>query len=347
MQAIDFIATNRRADLFQRDPSFAYRCDSLARTLGSQGWPTRTRHIKNLSVRNSGETVFFHRPKATPRLLWLSWRLRKRGIRLIADFDDLVFDPDYAQYSPAVLNGILPLHKVKRAFTSSRKALDLFDVITVSTQPLLEHVQRLVPGKQVFVLPNAVHHSWLDDALPPADNFDGKTITYFPGTRSHDRDFRMIAPVIERFLDQYPDTRLQITGHLNQAIQARQGQVTQTPRVPFADYINHLRTGWVNLAPLEVTPFNHCKSALKVLEAGYWGIPSISSPNPDFERFANAGAMLASTEEQWFDALVKLRDREFYKAHTAQLRERVLELADPGRRAKRFIKEALTDTSKQ
>ncbi len=347
MQAIDFIATNRRADLFQRDPSFAYRCDSLARTLNSQGWKTRTRHIKSLSVRNSGETVFFHRPKASPRLLWLSWRLRKRGIRLIADFDDLVFDPDYAQYSPAVLNGILPLHKVKRAFSSSRKALDLFDVITVSTQPLLEHVQRLAPGKQVFVLPNAVPQSWLDDALPPANNFDGKTITYFPGTRSHDCDFRMIAPVIERFLDQYPDTRLHITGHLNQTIRARQGQVALTPRVPFADYINHLRTGWVNLAPLEATPFNHCKSALKVLEAGYWGIPSISSPNPDFERFTNAGAMLASTEQQWFDALVKLRDREFYKAHTAQLRERVLELADPERRAEQFIKEALTDTSKQ
>ena len=337
MQAIDFIATNRRADLFQRDPSFVYRCDNLARTLGSQGWQTRTIHIKTLSVRDSGQTLVFHRPKASPRLSWLTWRLRKHGVRLIADFDDLVFDPDYAQYSPAVLNGVLALHKMERAFSASRKALELFDVITVSTQPLLEHVQRLVPGKQVFVLPNAVHHSWLDNALPPADNFDAKTITYFPGTRSHDCDFRMIAAVIERFLDQYPDTRLQITGHLNQDIKARQGQVTQTPRVPFSDYIEYLRTGWVNLAPLEVTPFNHCKSALKVLEAGYWGIPSISSLNPDFERFANAGTMLASTEGQWFDALVKLRDREFYKTHTTQLRERVLELAGPEQQAEQFI----------
>jgi hypothetical protein len=61
------------------------------------------------------------------------------------------------------------------------------------------------------------------------------------------------------------------------------------PRVPFSDYVNHLKLGWVNLAPLEITPSNHCKSALKVLEAGYWGIPSVYSPYPDVERFVDAG----------------------------------------------------------
>lgn len=338
MQSVEFIATNRRPDLFQQDPSFIYRCENLAHSLRLHDWQTRLLHMKYLSARDSGQTVVFHRPKISPGLSWQIWRLRNRGIRLIADFDDLVFDPDYAQYSPAVLNSILPLHKARQAFSASRKALERFDLITVSTQPLLDHVQRLATGKHVIIIPNAVHHSWLDiPATPPNDGVN-KIITYFPGTRSHDRDFAMIAPVLERFLDKYPDSRLQITGHLNQTISARQGQVIQTPRVPFSDYINPLRTGWVNLAPLEPTPFNHCKSALKILEAGYWGIPTVCSPGPDIERFVNAGALLASTGEEWFDVLEKLIDRQFYQACTAQLRQRVLAIADPGVQAEIFIR---------
>ncbi len=337
MSAVSFIATNRRPELFHQDPSFIYRCDNLARALGSQGWQTRTVHIKNLTVKNTEHCAVFHRPRTSPGLSWLTWRLRRRGIRLIADFDDLVFDPDYARYSPAVLNNILPLHKVKRTYSASRKALGLFDVITVSTQPLLEHVRRLVPDKQVHVLPNAVHYSWIGNSSVPNDNFDSRIITYFPGTRSHDRDFGMIAPVMERFLEKYPDTRLRITGHLNQRIRARDGQVEQMPRVPFSDYVNHLKLGWVNLAPLETTPFNYCKSALKVLEAGYWGIPSVCSPNPDVERFANAGALVASTEQEWFDVLEKLRERKHDQAETENLRNRVLTLGDPEEQAERFI----------
>ena len=76
-------------------------------------------------------------------------------------------------------------------------------------------------------------------------------------------------------------------------------QVLRATKVPFAVYPQQFAGAWVNLAPLEDTPFNASKSALKVLEAGYWGLPTLCSPTPDYARFADAGALLASDPDAW------------------------------------------------
>jgi glycosyltransferase involved in cell wall biosynthesis len=150
-------------------------------------------------------------------------------------------------------------------------------------------------------------------------------------------DFQQIASTLERFLDAHPETRLQITGHLNHGMRAREGQVVHSPRVPFAKYAERVRCGWVNLCPLEPSPFNACKSAIKVIEAGYWNIPTICSPNPDCERFLGAGAIVASTAQEWFDALESLLDDVEYSDRTDKLRERTLALADADVQAKALL----------
>ena len=337
MPPISFIATNRRPDLFLQDPSFRYRCENLALALQAKGWRTRLVHARRLAMRDSGQIAVFHRPALSPRLAWLLWRLRRRGVTLVADFDDLVFDPNFAEFSPAVLNGILPLHKVQRTFAAARQALERFDVITVSTQPLHEHVEQMLPGKPVAVVPNAVHHSWLTQTPDMQDNGRRKIITYFPGTRSHDRDFQLIVPMLERVLVQYPQLQLHITGRLRCALQAAPGRLVLNERVDFAAYGQHVQRGWVNLAPLEDTPFNRCKSALKVIEAGFWGIPTVCSPGPDAERFREAGAVIAATQTEWYDKLESLLQPDNYQNATTRLRERVLDLADPAGMADAFL----------
>lgn len=356
MPFITFIATNRRPELFLQDPSFRYRCENLALALRDLGWQTRLAHAHQLAVHDTGQIAVFHRPALSPRLCWLLWRLRRRGVMLVADFDDLVFDPAYAEFSPAVLNGLLPLRKVRRAFTASRKALEWFDRVTVSTQPLREHLRLLAPELEVTVVPNAIHHSWLWQELevvvapnaiqhsqmglaPVAtpDRDHQKVITYFPGTRSHDRDFRMIVPALERLLARHPELRLQITGRLRCTLQAAPGQVVQNERVDFAAYGQQVARSWVNLAPLEDTPFNRCKSALKVIEAGFHGIPTVCSPVPDVARFREAGAVMVDDVAVWAEAIEQLLQPEVYRAATLQLRERVLALADPAGIAQGFL----------
>jgi hypothetical protein len=118
-----------------------------------------------------------------------------------------------------------------------------------------------------------------------------------------------------------------VTGKLTFAIGARDGQIELEPKVPFAVYAERVSQSWVNLAPLEPTPFNACKSALKAIEAGFFGTPTICSPNSDYERLSPAGALVARTEQDWAAWLEKLLDEDFYNATTKDLRARTLELA--------------------
>jgi hypothetical protein len=107
--------------------------------------------------------------------------------------------------------------------------------------------------------------------------------------------------------------------------------------VDFADYAAQVRRGWVSLAPLEDTPFNRCKSALKVIEAGWWGIPTVCSPVPDMARFGAAGALPVAGDMTWQETIERLLDPAVYQAETAQLRERILALADPALMAEAFL----------
>jgi hypothetical protein len=162
-------------------------------------------------------------------------------------------------------------------------------------------------------------------------------ITYLPGTRSHDRDFAVYAEGVAAFLAKYPEARLEVTGPLDFTLPARAGQVVHREKVPFDRYHDRVRAGWVNLAPLEVTPFTRCKSALKVLEAGYWGVPTVCSPIPDAVRFEDAGALFADDAEGCYVRLEAMMDEAGYRRATEGLSARVLAVADVDREAGRFL----------
>ena len=334
---ISFIATNRREDLFRQDPSYIYRCENLAQALEAQGYQTELIHIKSLSIKSAPRYAVFHRPSDSLKLRWLVKQLKTRGTITIADYDDLIINSDYSSFSPAVRNNILPLKKVKKAFDANRKALKLFDLITTSTEALSAKIKEISPQSRVTTIHNSTHYSWHETSTKEIDNFSEKKITYFPGTRSHDRDFSLIAPVLESFLKTYPQTKLQITGHLNYKLDIPKSQIIKLPRVSFTDYKNHVRDGSVNLAPLEATPFNACKSALKAIESGYFGIPTICSPNQDYERLTNAGAIIASSNTEWFDTLERLMDPEIYQELTSTIRKNTLKTPDSSIAADEFM----------
>jgi len=334
---IAFVAGTRNPQLFQEDPSFIYRCQNLGLALQAMGHQVFWLHWSALRPGQNLDVAVFHRPRYS--LVWRArlWWLRRQGTILVADVDDLIFDPELARYSPGVVNGLVPLPKTAQQFAIHRAALMCFDRVTVSTEPLAAQVRNQLTGAAVQVLPNAVHLSWLDAqaGLPPRPY--SPVVTYFPGTRSHDRDFAVYAGGVANFLAAHGDARLEITGPLNFDLQARPGQVVRHERIPFARYADHVRSSWVNLAPLELTPFTRCKSALKVLEAGFWGIPTVCSPLPDAERFASAGAVFAPDSQACFTALQALANPSYYAEITHGLSERVLARAGVRNIARTFL----------
>jgi glycosyltransferase involved in cell wall biosynthesis len=324
-----FVACNRNAARFRDDPSFVYRCENMAAALRADGHQVSLFHLTKLPLNKRFDAVFFHRPKQTIRLKLVIFCLKfYRQCVLVADFDDLIFDQAFAEFSPGVINSLVPLKTTRRDFRAHRRTLDNFNLITVSTEPLVDIVETSFPSANVELLPNTVHLTWRNTELAVQQPQKEFVITYFPGTRSHDRDFASIAEPLTLFLKRHPQVRLHITGPLHFDLPARAGQVYHREKVSFDVYPECFRDTWVNLAPLESTPFNRCKSALKVLEAGCWGVPTICSPLPDAERFNAAGALKADTSAEWFQQLESLLDPDYYRIVTENLRERVLNVAD-------------------
>jgi len=325
---IAFVACSRDHTRFLEDPSFVYRCQNPALALREMGHRVSLIHLLQLDGKQRYDLMVVHRPRMGWRFRYALRTMRRSAVLLLADVDDLIFHEAHAQHSPAVRNGLRSEAEVRGQFQANRRALERFDRFSVSTLALAEHMGQQFPHAQVHVLENCVHHSWID--LPPdgREASSPRTLTYFPGTRSHDRDFQVIEPVLAEFLDQEPGVCLEITGHLRTEIRARPGQLIRRDRLPFADYVRRVQGSWVNLSPLEDTPFNACKSALKVLEAGYWGAPTLTSPTGDALRFSHAGAILCGDREEWLDALVTLLDPAQFQRRISGLREKTLAAAE-------------------
>jgi hypothetical protein len=325
--ALAFLACNKNAARYRLDASYLYRCENLAAALAEAGHETHCGHFATCPPRRF-DVVVLHRPRLTWRLRWLLARLRREGTRIVADVDDLVFLPELASVSPGVLNGVAPLAEVTALFSANKAALAAVDQITVSTEPLAEELRQALPQASSLVLPNAVPHAWLGLPASPVAG-PRRIISYLPGTRSHDRDFARVAPALTTLLRRHPALMLEVTGPGSYALDVPAAQCLRHVRQPFHAYTDTIRRARVNLLPLESTRFNRCKSALKVIEAGFWQVPTVCSPLPDATRFEGSGAHIAQTDAEWLASLEALAtDDAYHRSQAAGLRERVLARAD-------------------
>jgi glycosyltransferase involved in cell wall biosynthesis len=339
---IVFLSTCQIPKRFRGDPAFVYRCENLGRSLAARGFDVDYGHVATWDVSADVDAVVVQRPRLNRALARVISVARRARARLIADFDDLLFDETYATVSPAVRNRRAFAFWARRRFRRAHDAARLFDQITVSSEPLAEHARRCFPGQPVTVLPNAVHGAWRELATSYGSGGSSRrTLVYLPGTRTHSQDFASINEPLQDFLRAHSEVQLRITGPLRHRLDLPAKQFEHQAKLGFATYHAAFDDAWVNLAPLEDTPFNRCKSALKAIEAGYWNVPTVCSPNPDFNRFADAGALAAMRPEEWSARLEWLLDGDNYRAVTQGLRERVLARADIDAVADRFVADVL------
>jgi len=236
---------------------------------------------------------------------------RWRGARLVADFDDLLFAGDPADY-PLVLSGALSRAECASRLAGYRTALAQFDAFTVSTEQLRQQLTAVSPEARVAVVPNGVSPLWVRQGralYPPWQPGDSKVIRFLAGSPSHNADFAVVAETLAHFLRKHSEVRLEIVGPLEfDRDRMPLGRVASIPKVPFAELPRLLASSWVTLAPLINTEFNRCKSANKFLESAAFGTPCVASPNPDMERHSDGGVLVARNNAEWTDALERLLD---------------------------------------
>jgi glycosyltransferase involved in cell wall biosynthesis len=331
---IAFVSSSPSIRRFRRDASFIYRCENLALALSHRGHKTSLLHISALLVRRDFDIAVFLRPQRSWLFDYVTDRLRKRGAVVVGDADDLIFDPECAQFRPSVRNDLADVAKVRNGFALNAEALAKLDKVQFSTDELARRYLALRPGAQCEVIPNAGFRLW--PAVPTDRSASERNISYFSGTRTHDKDFAIVAPVLKKLLNRHEDLTVRIIGPLS--LDFEHERVIRVSKVPFKDYPQLVAASYISIAPLEDTPFNQCKSALKTIEAGMMNVPTVVSPIGEFATVRMLGVLHANSEAGWESQLEFALDRENHKRLSLGLRDRTLAYADIDACAEKFLR---------
>lgn len=329
---IAFVSVHPSLRRFRNDGSFIYRCENLALALSALGHQTTLLHVSALLIRSDFDVVVFLRPERSWIFDYVVRRMRKQGIQLIADVDDLIFDPDFADFRPSIRNGKTNQEEVRKAFSMNAEAMAMMDKVQFSTPELARRYRALYPQAVVNVIPNAGYRTW--NAIEPNVN-TGRNISYLVGTRTHDRDFSIVTPVLMHLLGKHPDLTIRLVGPVDVGLNHE--RVKRLERVTFDKYANLVRDSYITIAPLEDTPFNQCKSAIKATEGAMMNVPTVASRVGDYANMDVLGLLHANTAEEWESQLEFALEEKNYRRLSEGLRERMRAYGDIDKLAVQFL----------
>jgi glycosyltransferase involved in cell wall biosynthesis/SAM-dependent methyltransferase len=243
-------------------------------------------------------------------------QVRARGGRVIADFDDLVFEPSIVNE----IDGFRSLSEPDRAtyvegVHGYRRMLEAVDLMTCPTPYLADYARKL--GFDAEVVRNSLDRAQLDlaETLVHERRHGGDVvrIAYLSGSRTHEADFAVGAAALERVLDDRPQTTFTVVGHLELPDRLKRFG-SRIAHIPFMHYLDLLRTTRsfdINIAPLVVGDrFCEAKSELKVFESGTVEVPTVASDTTSYAAAIDDGVdgFLARTTDEWYSKLIRLVD---------------------------------------
>lgn len=322
-QKVFFVSSTRQSNI-GLDPSVIYRCLNPAKAINVSLQSTRCSVIsqskliksyksflKNENNRDdlsfceflSSSVVIFHRPVFSIELMQIVEQLKKNSCKVVADYDDYVFDlSDYLNTSAAQKvmkrkEDRMLQHGIARNYA----ALELFNEFIVSTESLKLNLAKTLTNSrrqnyEIHVIQNTPSSYWFSYAFDlfncahqeGARSINTSIMGYFGGTASHSKDFQLVHQWIDKILADNKDSKFiycsvafdQLFSHLHA------NQVYSFAPVTYNKLPAIYNLSWLNIAPLCSGPFNQSKSGLKYFESAMFGLPVCASYIPDIqERF--------------------------------------------------------------
>ena len=276
-----------------------YRARLPAEALALVGVDSDVRHYRHPDVPGlaaTADAVVVYRVPATVEVLALIASVRARGVPVLFDVDDLIFDPEVASEIPAL--EILPADEAElwmegvRRYRTTMEACDAF----------IGHDRRRCaptpprsPGCRPWRFANGVGvllGAASDDALRRSRQPGPPRVGYLSGTNTHDLDWAHVEPAIVEILTRHPGVELWLAGLVtpSPALDPFADRVVRLPFLPWPELPRVLRQIDVNLAPLAPgSRFNEAKSAIKWLEAALVETPTVASPTEPFREAITPG----------------------------------------------------------
>lgn len=234
--------------------------------------------------------------------------LKRIGKRVFVDYDDAMF------MRHPVTEVRMPL-ELRR---SIKLALDISDGVIVTGQRLKQYFRRYT-NLPIFVVPNYIDPSdW--PANPVA--WDNPPVIVMAGSPSHKRDWDIAVPGLAFIRKSAPDVQLRLLGCEHPLLKqiATQGGEWYSD---VEEYRQSLSGGMIGLCPLPDTPFNHCKTPVKLIEYAMSGLAVIASPTQYQQLLSGRGIIVADDDPRgWAIAIAYyLANPEKARADAANLRD--------------------------
>lgn len=231
---------------------------------------------------------------------------------IVYECDDLITDldaenPAHAEFAP---------HDSKMV-----QCLLSCDGVITSTETLGKALKRRIqsPTPPFEAVRNYLDYSqrnWVYAESKP-HYLQGRTVIGWAGAESHYEDDRPIRTALTEVLRERRDCCFAMCSHpnLQKAWRGampgiRDEQWINLPPREFQDYPSLLSSFDIGIAPIRDTPFNRCKSDLKLMEYGTWSIPVIASDLPPYRGFIRetGGGLLCGNRDEWKQAILQYLD---------------------------------------
>ena len=234
----------------------------------------------------------------------LASHCRATGARLVYDLDDDLLNIPRAHPEAALLR--------PRAKTVARLVRSA-DALFVSTEALAARVAAIRPDS--VVVPNGLDERlWLPPTPRPVAR--GPVRLLCMGTATHDGDFALVMPALDRLAAQFGDRVeidvLGVTARGDLPRWARRPTLTVNGAASYPGFVNWItgQPAWdIGIMPLADTPFNRCKSSIKTLDYAALGLAMLASDLAPYRGSLADGAgglLVANNETAWFAALSRL-----------------------------------------
>ena len=231
------------------------------------------------------------------REYWVSLKRALPGLRMVMDFDDLLWNPcPLSSYKPT-----------PQMIKNLDVVANISDVLTASTKPMADALWHRYK-KKARVIPNMVSEGIFRRPVRRSPRERMRIV--WGGCATHQRDMMLIEEAVKQTASKYewhffgwvPDS-------LRDKVRFHQG-------VDMSQYIDKLAAirAHVGIAPLVSSSFNKCKSNVKLLEYGALGMATVASGvypyNPSAARLVTTG-----TTNEWIAALADMGNEQVRQAN--------------------------------
>jgi len=308
-----------------RSAGHVYRVEHAIDRLSAEGWQASWLPLGDAAVAAAvaeADLVTVFRATWGDALATVRHRCSGRGIPLVHDIDDLVFDPTLMASGRIAFIDRLPEERRREWLAAAalhRRAIAESDACVVTTAALATAATAV--ADRVHVVANGLSPSMLAAAdgarsAPKPSALDGRLrVGFASGTPTHHRDFATIAPALADLIARRSDFDLVIVGHFDLAdvpeLTPHRGRIEVRPAVPLTGLHAEVARFDVNLAPLETgNPFCESKSPIRCTTAALVGVPSVVAATGPLAAAVVDGetGVVARTDADWTTAIGMLLD---------------------------------------